>query len=165
MYRAIAEFKPTLVIVDPVTDFVSIGSNREIRAMTTRLVDHLKTAGITALLTSLTGASGSKSRVDSEAGLSSLIDTWIVLDTLEVAGERNRAISVLKSRGTAHSNQIREFLLSKRGLSLVDRYRTAQGFVVGSAREAQQRADAKKSNGAAKEVIMHQQLTSRRAGP
>lgn len=164
MYKAIAALQPTVVIVDPVTDFVSIGSNHEIRAMTTRLVDHLKTAGITALLTSLTGAEGSRARVDSEAGLSSLIDTWIMLDTVQVAGERNRTISVLKSRGTAHSNQIREFVLSKRGLSLVDRYRDEHGFVVGSAREAQQRSDAKTGNGAANQGIVHTKATSRRVG-
>jgi circadian clock protein KaiC len=165
MYKAIAALQPTVVIVDPVTDFVSIGSNHEIRAMTTRLVDHLKTAGITALLTSLTGTDGTRARVDSEAGLSSLIDTWIMLATVEVAGERNRVISVLKSRGTAHSNQIREFVMSKRGLSLVDRYRDEHGFIVGSAREAQQRSDAKTGNGAANAGIVHAKPTSRRAGP
>jgi circadian clock protein KaiC len=145
LYQAIEEFNPTVVIVDPVTDFVSIGNNHEIRAMVTRLVDHLKTAGITALLTSLNGAHGTMN--DGEAGISSLIDTWIILDSFEVAGERNRAISVLKSRGTAHSNQIREFVMSNRGLTLIKSYRDASGFVTGSAREAQQRHDATSVNG------------------
>jgi circadian clock protein KaiC len=150
MYRAIEEFKPTIVIVDPVTDFVSIGNNHEIRAMMTRLVDHLKTGCITALMTSLNGSHGTHGTLhDGEAGISSLIDTWIILDSYEVAGERNRAISVLKSRGTAHSNQIREFVMSKRGLTLISSYRDASGFVTGSAREAQQRHDATTGNGAA----------------
>jgi circadian clock protein KaiC len=148
MLRAIEELRPALVIVDPITDFVSIGSNHEIRAMTTRLLDHLKMAGITSLMTSLNAASGGKSRVDSEAGISSLIDTWITLDNVEVTGERNRAISVLKSRGTAHSNRVREFVLTDHGLNLVQSYRDADGFVTGSAREAQQRSDAKSGNGA-----------------
>ena len=112
--------------------------------MMTRLVDHLKTKGITALLTSSAqprrAVDGSSA--ESDAGISSLIDTWIVLQSFEVAGERNRAISVRKSRGTAHSNQIREFVIGDRGLSLIDAYRDAAGFVTGSAREAQQRHDA-----------------------
>jgi circadian clock protein KaiC len=151
IYQAIEEFKPTVVIVDPVTDFVSIGNNHEIRAMMTRLVDHLKTGNITALMTSLNGSHSSTrdGGTYGEAGISSLIDTWIILDSFEVAGERNRAISVLKSRGTAHSNQIREFVLSKHGLTLINSYRDASGFVTGSAREAQQRHDAKSGNGGA----------------
>jgi circadian clock protein KaiC len=154
IFQAVEEFKPTLVIIDPITDFVSIGNNHEIRAMTTRLLDRLKTAGITALLTSLdNGPTGGNAHT--EAGLSSLIDTWIMLDNIEVAGERNRAISVLKSRGTPHSNRVREFMLSKRGLTLIQSYRDASGFVSGSAREAQQRSDAKSGNGAANEHSSH----------
>jgi len=144
IYQTIEEFKPSLVILDPITDFASIGNKNEIRAMMTRLVDHLKTKGITALLTSAQLGSmvsdGSNSEAD--AGISSLIDTWIVLETFDVAGERNRAVSVRKSRGTAHSNQIREFVISNRGISLINAYRGASGFVTGSAREAQQRHDA-----------------------
>jgi circadian clock protein KaiC len=150
IYQAIEEFKPTLVVLDPVTDFVSIGSRNEIRAMMTRLVDHMKTKGITALLTSAqTAAAIDGANLDSDAGVSSLIDTWIVLQSFEVAGERNRAISVRKSRGTAHSNQIREFVISARGLSLIKTYRDADGFVTGSAREAQQRHDAANGGGVA----------------
>jgi circadian clock protein KaiC len=106
-------------------------------------VDHLKTKGVTALLTSAHGpGAGDGTNSEADAGISSLIDTWIVLQSFEVAGERNRAISVRKSRGTAHSNQIREFVISNRGLSLINTYRDAGGFVTGSAREAQQRHDA-----------------------
>ena len=143
IYQAIEEFKPTLVILDPITDFAAVGNKNEIRGMMTRLVDHLKTNGITALLTS-SHAPGTVDGTSTEAegGVSSLIDTWIVLQSFEVAGERNRAISVRKSRGTAHSNQIREFVISRRGLSLINTYRDAAGFVTGSAREAQQRHDA-----------------------
>ena len=144
IYRSIEEFKPSLVILDPITDFASIGNKNEIRAMMTRLVDHLKTKGITALLTSAqhgTGVLSEGSNLEADAGISSLIDTWISLQSFEVAGERNRAVSVRKSRGTAHSNQIREFVISSSGLSLINTYRDAAGFVTGSAREAQQRHD------------------------
>ncbi len=144
IYQTIEEFKPSVVVLDPITDFAAIGNKNEIRAMMTRLVDHLKTNGITALLTSAHGhgvmSDGPNSEAD--AGISSLIDTWIVLQSFEVAGERNRAVSVRKSRGTAHSNQIREFVISNRGLGLINTYRDAAGFVTGSAREAQQRHDA-----------------------
>jgi circadian clock protein KaiC len=148
LYQAIEEFKPRVVVLDPITDFAPIGNKNEIRAMMTRLVDHLKTKGITALLTS-THAPGAIDGTNSEddAGISSLIDTWIVLQSFEVAGERNRAVSVRKSRGTAHSNQIREFVISNRGLTLINTYRDAAGFVTGSAREEQQRHDAANGGG------------------
>jgi circadian clock protein KaiC len=151
IYQAIEEFKPSIVILDPITDFAAIGNRNEIRAMMTRLVDHLKTNGITALLTSAhaPGVVADGPSVEAEAGISSLIDTWIVLQSFEVAGERNRAVSVRKSRGTAHSNQIREFVISDRGLSLIGAYRDAAGFVTGSAREAQQRHDAANGGGGA----------------
>jgi circadian clock protein KaiC len=143
IYQAIEEFKPSIVVLDPITDFAPIGNKNEIRAMMTRLVDHLKTKGVTALLTSSQGVDAVEGHnPEADAGISSLIDTWIVLQSFEVAGERNRAISVRKSRGTAHSNQIREFVISDRGLSLIKTYRDAAGFVTGSAREAQQRHDA-----------------------
>jgi circadian clock protein KaiC len=118
-YQAIEEFKPSVVVLDPVTDFAPVGNRNEIRAMMTRLVDYLKTRGITALLTSVQRpgvVDGDNS--DTDAGISSLIDTWIVLQNFETAGERHRTISVRKSRGTAHSNQIREFVMGTCGLNL-----------------------------------------------
>ena len=164
MYQAIEEFKPSLVVLDPITDFVPIGNQNEIRAMMTRLVDHMKTKGITALLTSAHGAGAiDGGNVESDAGISSLIDTWIVLQSFEVAGERNRAISVRKSRGTNHSNQIREFVISDRGLSLINTYRDSAGFVTGSAREAQQRHDA--ANGGGKANGNESGKSRRRASP
>jgi circadian clock protein KaiC len=143
-YQAIEEFKPALVVLDPITDFATVGSGNEIHAMMTRLVDHLKTKGITALLTG-SCVVGDRSHAEAEASISSLIDTWITLHTLDVAGERNRAVSVRKSRGTAHSNKIREFVIGDRGLNLIGAYRDAGGFVTGSAREARQRRDEVKS--------------------
>jgi circadian clock protein KaiC len=148
IYEAIDDFKPSIVVLDPITDFAMVGSGNQIHAMMTRLVDHLKTKGITALLTSAepgAGMVGDRSYSETEAGISSLIDTWITLHTFDVAGERNRAVSVRKSRGTANSNKIREFVIGDRGLSLIGAYRDAGGFVTGSAREARQQRDADKS--------------------
>jgi circadian clock protein KaiC len=164
IYQAIEEFLPSIVVLDPITDFVPIGNKSEIRGMMTRLVDYLKTKGITALLTSA-HASGpvDGSNVASDAGVSSLIDTWIVLQSFEVAGERNRAISVRKSRGTAHSNQVREFIISDRGVTMINAYRGAGGFVTGSAREAQQRNDAANGNGVARGK--HREKLARRPSP
>ena len=165
IYQAIEEFRPTIVVLDPVTDFAAIGNKNEIRAMMTRLVDHLKTRGVTALLTSTHGADGVEgTNSESDGGISSLIDTWIVLQSFEVAGERNRAISVRKSRGTPHSNQIREFEISNRGLTLISTYRDAGGFVTGSAREAQQRHDAANGGGVANNGV-RTKTTGRGASP
>jgi KaiC/GvpD/RAD55 family RecA-like ATPase len=129
----IEEFKPSIVVIlDPITDFAVIGNKNEIRAMMTRLVDHLKTKGITALLTSAeqhgsVSARRTETAPTADAGISSLIDTWIVLQNFEVAGERNRAISVRKSRGTAHSNQIREFVIRRvAACSLINAYRDSR---------------------------------------
>jgi len=135
-YRLIEELKPSVVVVDPITDFVSLGTPHEVRSMMTRLVDFLKSRGCTALMTSL--STSRTVHAEEDVGISSLIDTWIMLQQFEVAGERNRGLSVLKSRGMAHSHAIREFLLGEHGLKLVDSYRGAQGFLTGSAREADQ---------------------------
>jgi circadian clock protein KaiC len=114
MHRTIREFQPKAMLVDPITDFTdSVSDNK---AMLTRLIDFLKMEGITAVFTSLTSAGSSVEQ--SEAGVSSLIDTWIVLRDLEREGRRYRALSVLKSRGTPHSHDIREFRITRRGIDI-----------------------------------------------
>ena len=135
-FKAIAEFEPVVVVVDPITDFVALGTAHEVRSMMTRLVDYLKAHGITALMTSL--SSSRTVHAEEDVGISSLIDTWILTQLIEVAGERNRGLSVLKSRGMAHSHQIREFTLGSNGLNLIPAYRGPQGFLSGSARTAAQ---------------------------
>ena len=112
-------------------------------ATLTRLVDYLKLQGITALLTSLTH--GRTEHEQTDVAISSIVDTWLLLIALELSGERNRGLYVLKSRGMDHSNQIREFLLTDRGVELVDVYAGPSGVLTGSARltqEAQERAAA-----------------------
>jgi circadian clock protein KaiC len=108
--------------------------------MLMRMVDLLKTRQITAMFTSLT--SGGHSAEQSEAGISSLIDSWLVLHNLERAGERTRTLSIVKSRGSSHSNQARELLLSDRGIELVEVFVGPDGQILtGSARTAQEMAD------------------------
>jgi len=142
MHKAVNRFKPQVVIVDPVNSF-NIGNNEiEVKAMLMRLVDFLKGNQITGFFTSLTSGGGALERTD--VAISSLIDTWLLLRDIEIGGERNRGLYVLKSRGMAHSNQIREFLLTDHGVELRDVYVGPQGVLTGSARlsmEAHEQAD------------------------
>jgi circadian clock protein KaiC len=101
-----------------------------------RLIDYLKAQGVTALLTNLTTGGAAAEKTD--VGISSVIDTWILMRDIELGGERNRALYVLKSRGMAHSNQVREFLLSSQGLDLQDVYVGPEGVLTGSMRAAQE---------------------------
>jgi circadian clock protein KaiC len=135
-HKHIASFQPSVVVVDPMTNLLTVSTLNEVRSMLTRLVDFLKTQGITAVFTSLTLAGGSLEA--NEADVSSLMDTWLLLKTIEVGGERNRALYVLKSRGMEHSNQIREFVLTNDGLRLLDVYLGPEGVLTGSARVSQE---------------------------
>jgi circadian clock protein KaiC len=135
MFKEISEFRPDVVIVDPMTSLLVAGSESEARAMVTRLIDFLKAQGITSLFTSLTNNGNPLQQ--SEIMISSLMDAWLLLRNIESDGERNRGLYVLKSRGMAHSNQIREFLISARGVDLVDAYIGPGGMLVGAARAAQ----------------------------
>ena len=129
---AVVEFKPRVIVLDPLSDFLVVGSSNEVKGMLTRLIDFLKMNEITALFTSLTTAEHNVEQ--SEAGISSLIDTWLLLRNLEQNGERNRLLYLLKSRGMAHSTQVREFLLTDHGVDLVDVCVSAGGVLTGSAR-------------------------------
>ncbi|HYG34313.1 MAG TPA: circadian clock protein KaiC, partial [Clostridia bacterium] len=140
IHDRVREMKPKIVIIDPITNLISVGNQLEVRSMLTRLIDFFKTNQITALFTSLT--SGDSAAEQSEVGVSSLMDTWILLRNLEHSGERNRALQVLKSRGMAHSNQVREFQLSSRGIELVDVYVGSGTVLTGAARLAQEARDA-----------------------
>jgi circadian clock protein KaiC len=135
MFKEIAAFRPAVVVVDPINSLLAAGSESETRAMVTRLIDSLKAQQITSLFTSLTVEGGPLQQ--SEIIISSLMDTWLLLQNIEGDGERNRGLYVLKSRGMAHSNQIREFLISSRGIDLVDAYVGPGGMLVGAARAAQ----------------------------
>ena len=143
MHRAIDRFQPSVVVLDPVSSLLRVAQPTDVQATLTRLVDYLKLQGITALLTSLTH--GRTEHEQTDVAISSIVDTWLLLVALELSGERDRGLYVLKSRGMDHSNQIREFLLTDRGVELVDVYAGPSGVLTGSARltqEAQERAAA-----------------------
>jgi len=136
IHKAITAFKPQVVIVDPLNSFLIGGNETEVKSMLMRLVDFLKMNQITGMFTSLT--SGGDAPGQSEVAISSLIDSWLLLHDIEIGGERNRGLYILKSRGMAHSNQIREFLLTDHGVELRDVYVGASGVLTGSARLAQE---------------------------
>ena len=122
MIKAIQEFQPHVVIMDPISSFWSHDENFEIKAMITRLVDYLKYAGITALLLNL--SSDGEFMEHTDTGISSIIDTWLILRNIELNGERNRGLYIIKSRGMSHSNQIREFMITDSGIDLNDSMNT-----------------------------------------
>ena len=135
-HKFVNEFKPDIVILDPINTFVISDKEFEVKTLLMRIVDFLKVNQITALFTSLTS---SECRMESsDVGISSLIDTWLLLRDIELDGERNRGMYVLKSRGMANSNQIREFVLTNHGVELRDVYIGARGVLTGTARIAQE---------------------------
>jgi circadian clock protein KaiC len=136
VHRVVGQYDPRVVVIDPINNLIRVGDRRDVTAMLTRLIDFLKGRGITAVLTSMTAPDEALETTD--ADISSLVDTWLLLRHIELEGERNRALYVLKSRGMAHSNQVREFLLTDRGVELVDVYLGAEGVLTGSARQAQE---------------------------
>jgi len=148
LHKLVHEFKPLAVALDPITNMMSIGESAEVKAMLTRLIDFLKNQGITSLFTSLTG--GGHDLEQGEVGISSLMDTWLMVRMLETNGERNRLLYVLKSRGMAHSNQVREFLLTDGGIQLRDVYVGPGAVLTGSARLTQEARD--KADGLAEQV-------------
>jgi circadian clock protein KaiC len=137
MHRELDAFDPAIVIVDPVTGFR--GSETEVHALLLRMLDVLKSRGITTVFTSLT--TSDERAAQSDFGLSSLMDTWISLIDIESNGERNRGLYVLKSRGMSHSNQISEYALTREGVRMIEPYLGAAGVLTGSARVAQEARD------------------------
>jgi circadian clock protein KaiC len=117
MHHVVADFKPTVTVIDPVTNLMTVGTSADVQAMLTRIIDHLKTENITAMLASLSPGRNQAERT--ETTISSLMDTWIVLANEEVGGRHRRGLYVLKSRGMAHSNELREFVLSDHGLDVL----------------------------------------------
>jgi circadian clock protein KaiC len=143
IHKLIEEVKPQVVVLDPITNLISSSSEKEVYSMLLRLIDSMKSSGITAVFVSLTAAGDSLEGTN--VGISSLTDTWILLRDIELNGERNRCLYVLKSRGMAHSNQLREFVMTSDGIQLVPAYIGAGGVLTGSSRvaqEAKERADA-----------------------
>jgi circadian clock protein KaiC len=140
--QAITKFAPEVVIIDPISGLDTTGSPSEIKSALMRLLDWLRLKGITVMLTDLTMGGSTLERPD--VAISSLVDTWLVLRDLETNGERNRGLHILKSRGMASSNQVREFMVTNSGIQLTDVYIGPSGMLTGSARvsqEARERAE------------------------
>jgi circadian clock protein KaiC len=137
IYQMVKDIKPTALVIDPISNFTDIASSVEANSLLTRLIDFLKIHKITTLMSNLT--SGAEEMEKTDVGISSIVDTWLLLRLTEHNGERNRTIYILKSRGMKHSHQVREFLISDDGIKLVDVYVGKEGVLVGSARRAQEK--------------------------
>ena len=160
MHRTIRQFQPRMVVVDPISNLADAGMLRDAATTLTRLIDLLKVHQITAVFTSLT--SGGEQKEQTEVGISSLIDTWLLLRSIELGGERNRGLYVIKSRGMAHSNQIREFLLTSHGIDLLDVYSGADGVLTGSMRLAQEARERTLEAEQAREADVRRRAAERR---
>jgi circadian clock protein KaiC len=128
MHKVVADFAPTVTVLDPVTNLMTVGTSSDVQAMLTRMIDYLKTENITALLTSLTPGKTDIERT--ETTISSLMDTWLLLANDEIGSAHRRGLYVLKSRGMAHSNEVREFALTDRGLHVLDASPGVRGAAV-----------------------------------
>jgi len=136
IYKHIKKFKPDVVILDPITNLVTVGSVAEVKSMLIRLIDFLQEEQITVMFTALSLNTVVNEQTDE--GVSSLVDAWLLVRDIEFNGERNRGMYIMKSRGMKHSNQVREFVITDSGLDLVEVYLGPDGILTGSAREAQQ---------------------------
>ena len=174
MHRAIEEFKPAIVVIDPISNLLAAASEMEVKSMLSRLIDYLKMKEITAFCSDLTSLNASVER--SDPGILSLMDSWILLQSIEVSGERNRSLYILKSRGMQHSNQVREFCLTDNGAKLLDVYVGPGGVLTGSGRSAQesrekaealerrQEIESKQRDLERKEALVEAQITALRIG-
>jgi circadian clock protein KaiC len=140
IHKHVKRFRPKTVILDPITNLITVGSVSEVKAMLIRLIDFLQSENITVLFTALTLNTIVNEQTDE--GVSSLVDAWLLVRDIESNGERNRGMYIMKSRGMKHSNQVREFVITDKGLDLVDVYLGTDGVLIGSAREAQQLVEA-----------------------
>jgi circadian clock protein KaiC len=159
IHKMVAEFKPAAVVIDPISNFSSSGGRDDAALMLLRLIDFLKAQQITAFLTHLT--SGGSASEATDVGISSIIDTWLLLRDIELGGERNRGLYVLKSRGMKHSNQIREFVITPEGIELLDVYVGPEGVLTGSMRAAQEAREQATANALQEEIAAKQRELER----
>jgi circadian clock protein KaiC len=172
MLKEVTTFRPSVVVVDPLTSLLASGSESDTRAMVTRLVDFLKCQQVSSMFTSLIPEGKAQ---QSELAISSLMDSWLLLENVESNGERNRGLFVLKSRGMPHSNQVREFVITSKGIDLVETYVGPGGALVGTARIAEsareeavaqrKREEAERARRAleSKHIALEQQIAALRA--
>lgn len=161
MVREVTKFQPQLVVLDPVSAFVSPGDTTEVQAMLLRMVDFLKAKGITGVFTHLAHVKGDETQT--EAGLSSMMDAWLLLLNRESNGEFNRELYLLKARGMHHSNQVREFVMSEKGIELREPYLGEGGALTGSSRRSFEAKTLREKTARAAELSrLQQQLDHRR---
>ncbi len=139
IHKQIKKVKPKVVILDPITNLVTVGSISEVKSMLIRLIDFLQEEQITVMFTALTLNTVVSEQTDE--GVSSLVDAWMLVRDIEHNGERNRGLYMMKSRGMKHSNQVREFVITDKGLNLINVYLGPVGVLTGSAREAHQMSE------------------------
>ena len=139
IHKLVRTVRPQAIVMDPISNLIAVGTVSDTHALLVRIIDFFKASGITAVFTSLTKLGTGLEQ--SEVGVSSLIDSWMLVRDLEQNGERNRTLMILKSRGMNHSNQVREFLLTSSGIELRDAYLGAHGVLTGSARLGQEARD------------------------
>jgi circadian clock protein KaiC len=140
IHKTISRFKPKSIVLDPITNLITAGQIADVKSILLRLIDFVQSAGITTVFTALNLNTSLNEQTDE--GVSSLVDAWITIRDIESNGERNHGLYIIKSRGMKHSNQVREFVISDAGVKLEDVYVGAEGILTGSAREAQQLAEA-----------------------
>jgi circadian clock protein KaiC len=160
VHKRVDELSPSAVILDPIGTFFAAGAEEEALIMLVRLIDMLKSRGVTIMLSSLTHAGDALEQT--RIAVSSMVDTWLLLKLLETNGERNRCLYVLKSRGMAHSNQIREFLISSQGIDLIEPYVGPAGVLTGTARASQEVRDQLLFDAQRAEDERHNRLIERR---
>lgn len=154
--KLITKIEPQIVVLDPIDAFIMGENQTEVKIMLLRIVDYLKMRNITAMFASLTN--GGKNQELTDMAISSLIDTWLLLRDIEIGGERNRGLYILKSRGMDHSNQIREFIITDHGIELLDVYVGPEGVLTGSARLSQ---EAKND---AEQLLRKQEIERKQSG-
>lgn len=135
IHKAIRRFKPGIVVLDPITNLISVGTISDVKSMLVRLIDFLQQERITVMFTAL--AYNNIINEQTDEGVSSLVDAWLMVRDIETNGERNRGLYIMKSRGMKHSNQVREFVITDNGLDLIEVYVGPDGVLTGSAREEQ----------------------------
>jgi circadian clock protein KaiC len=162
LLRMVDDFAPSIVALDAMTALEQAGEQGQVTSTVTREIDMLKDRGITTVVTSLTPGGGRLGMDTSSLAVMSLMDTWLLLQNVESNGERNRLLFVRKSRGSAHSNQVREFVLTDRGPELLDVYVGARGVLTGSARLAQQAEDRRSTTAQDEEVDRRSRVLARR---
>jgi circadian clock protein KaiC len=157
MIKLIDDFEPQVIVVDPISNLYPVGDDIQVRSMLMRFIDYAKSHQITGMFTNLSedAATNPYALEATQMHVSSLMDTWIILKNIEGNGERNRTFSIIKARGIAHSNQLREFLMTPQGIQLLDLYKGSEGVLFGSARVAQENREA------ASRVIRNEEIQRR----